>query len=62
MKREHSWQDFCDVPTLGDGSLGVFQILGTLLWGRHYYEVHPNSLWVSLDFEWIWTFLPSEIV
>jgi hypothetical protein len=24
--------------------------------------MHPSSLWVSLDFEWIWTFLPSEIV
>ncbi len=21
-----------------------------------------SSFWVSLDFEWIWTFLPSEIV
>jgi len=24
----------------------------------HYIKMHPNSLWVSLDFEWIWTFLP----
>jgi len=29
---------------------------------EHYYKMHPNSLWVSLHFEWIWTFLPSEIV
>jgi hypothetical protein len=28
----------------------------------HYYKMHIHSLWVSLDFEWIWTFLPSEIV
>jgi hypothetical protein len=28
----------------------------------HYYKMCPSSLWVSLDFEWIWTFLPSEIV
>jgi hypothetical protein len=24
--------------------------------------MRPSSLWVSLHFEWIWTFLPSEIV
>jgi hypothetical protein len=29
---------------------------------EHYYKMRPSSLWVSLDFEWIWTFLPSEIV
>lgn len=29
VKRKHSRQDFWDAPTLGDGSLGVFQILGT---------------------------------
>jgi hypothetical protein len=29
---------------------------------NHCYEMRPSSLWVSLDFEWIWTFLPSEIV
>jgi hypothetical protein len=29
---------------------------------KHYYEMHPSSLWVSLDFEWIWTFLLNEIV
>ncbi len=22
--------------------------------------MHPNSLWVSLDFEWIWTFYHGE--
>jgi hypothetical protein len=29
---------------------------------KDYYKMRPSSLWVSLDFEWIWTFLPSEIV
>jgi hypothetical protein len=29
---------------------------------NHYYKMHLSSLWDSLDFEWIWTFLPSEIV
>ncbi len=24
---------------------------------NHYTKMHPNSLWVSLDFGWIWTFL-----
>jgi hypothetical protein len=24
--------------------------------------MRPSSLWVSLNFEWIWTLLPSEIV
>ncbi len=28
----------------------------------HYQEMCPNSLWVSLNFEGTWTFLPSEIV
>jgi hypothetical protein len=28
----------------------------------HYYKMHPSSLWVSLYFEWIWTFLPIENV
>jgi hypothetical protein len=28
----------------------------------HYYKMCPSSLWVSLDFEWIWTFLLGEIV
>jgi hypothetical protein len=28
----------------------------------HYYKMCPSSLLVSLDFEWIWTFLPREIV
>ncbi len=27
----------------------------------HYTKMHANSFWVSLDFEWIWTFLSSEI-
>ncbi len=27
----------------------------------HYTKMRPSSLLVSLDFEWIWTFLPSEI-
>jgi hypothetical protein len=27
----------------------------------HYTKMCPSSFWVSLDFEWIWTFLPSEI-
>jgi hypothetical protein len=29
---------------------------------NHYWEMHLSSLWVSLDFERIWTFLPTEIV
>jgi hypothetical protein len=28
----------------------------------HYYKMHLSSLWVSLDFEWIWTFSPNEII
>jgi hypothetical protein len=28
----------------------------------HYYKMRLSSLWVSLDFEWIWTFLLGEIV
>jgi hypothetical protein len=28
----------------------------------HYYKMYFNSLWVSLDFEWIWTFLSNKIV
>jgi hypothetical protein len=31
-------------------------------WTQHYYKMRPSSLWVSLDFEWIWTFLLSEII
>jgi hypothetical protein len=27
----------------------------------HNTKMHPSSLRVSLDFEWIWTFLPNEI-
>jgi hypothetical protein len=29
---------------------------------NYYTNMCPSSLWVSLDFEWIWTFLPSEII
>jgi hypothetical protein len=27
----------------------------------HYTKMRPSSLWVSLDFEWIWTFYHDEI-
>jgi hypothetical protein len=27
----------------------------------HYTKMCPSSLWISLNFEWIWTFLPCEI-
>jgi hypothetical protein len=27
----------------------------------HYTKMRANSFWVSLDFEWIWTFLSNEI-
>jgi hypothetical protein len=28
----------------------------------HYHKMRLNSIWVSLDFEWIWTFLFGKIV
>jgi hypothetical protein len=34
--------------------------LSKLIYER-YNKICPSSLWVSLDFEWIWTFLLSEI-
>jgi hypothetical protein len=41
-------------------SILLWFIQTLILW--HYYKMCPSSLWISLDFEWIWTFLPSEIV
>jgi hypothetical protein len=28
--------------------------------GKYYYKMRPSSLWVSLDFEWIISLIPSE--
>jgi len=57
----HVWYKvsiYCGVFNLKIQELEELKLCGKEFDLESIHQMHPSSFWVSLDFEWFWTFLP----